>query len=47
MGKSKKKKKYENKRRLHYDPNSFFLDDVLKEIKEQHKERKKEGLTTY
>ena len=44
MGKSKKKK---NKNKFHYDPDSFFLDDVLKEIKQAKKEKKKEGLVKY
>ena len=42
MGKSKKKKK-QNK--FHYDYESFFLDDVLKEIKENRKMKKKSGFT--
>lgn len=39
--KSKKEKLLKMKRRylLHYDTNSFFLDDVLKELKD-HKEGK-------
>ena len=42
MGKNKKKKK---KNKLHYDYESFFLDDVLKEIKANRKQKKKSGLT--
>lgn len=38
MKKLKKKKK---QKVFHYDYNSFFLDDVLKEIKERRKEKKK------
>ena len=45
MGKKKKNKKVKQKRNLHYDKNSFFIDDVLKEIKEQRKEKKEKGLT--
>ena len=42
MGKKKKKKKKNN---FHYDIESFFLDDVLKEIKERYEEKKKTGFT--
>jgi hypothetical protein len=49
MGKDKekkKKKKGKKKNDFHYDPNSFFIDDVLKEIEERHKDKKKKsGLT--
>jgi hypothetical protein len=44
MGKDKekkKKKKDKKKNDFHYDPNSFFIDDVLKEIEERHKDKKK------
>lgn len=41
MGKKKKKKK----NKYHYDYESFFLDDVLKEIKERREEKKKTGFT--
>lgn len=44
MGKSKKKKK---QKKYHYDYESFFIDDVLKEVKERYKEKKeKVGLTS-
>ena len=42
MSNNKKKKK---KNKLQYDYESFFLDDVLKEIKSNHKQKKKSGLT--
>ena len=44
MGKNKKTKQ-KKKNNFHYDVNSFFLDDVLKEIKERHKEKKKSGFS--
>ena len=50
MKKTKKKKKEKNQkndRKFHYDKESFFLDDVLKEIEEQRKQKKKSGFTTY
>ena len=39
MAKKKKGKKY------HYDYESFFIDDVLKEIKKNRKKPKRVGLT--
>ena len=43
MGKSKKKKKQKD---FDCDINSFFLDDILKEIKKRKKSKKhKDGLT--
>lgn len=39
MAKNKKQKKY------HYDYDSFFIDDVLKEIKKRNKKPKRVGLT--
>ena len=39
MSKSKEKKKKKKKnKKYHYDPESFFLDDVLKEVKERRNE---------
>ena len=49
MGKNKEKKKNKKgkmKSKYHYDPKSFFIDDVLKEVEERHKQKKKSGLTT-
>lgn len=49
MGKNKEKKKHKKdktKNEFHYDKNSFFIDDVLKEIEDRHKQKKKSGLTT-
>lgn len=44
--KKKKAKKDKPKSEFHYDPESFFLDDVLKEIKEKRKMKKEKGLTS-
>ena len=45
MGKNKKKKKHNKQKKFHYDIDSFFVDDVLKEIKDRREEKKKTGLT--
>lgn len=46
MGKKdKKKKKLKKKNKFHYDYESFFLDDVLKEIKARRKEKKETKFT--
>ena len=45
MGKKKEKQKQKKKHNLHYDPNSFFLDDVLKEVEERYKERKEKEIS--
>lgn len=42
-----KKEKKLRKKKYHYDYNSFFIDDVLNEVKSRHKRKtKKFGLTS-